>query len=889
MAVHTAAASWPLVGREQELAFVREALGSRRAAGLVLAGAAGVGKTRLALEALREAEAAGYATAWAVATRAAASIPFGALASLLPPVGGGTGLLQILRRAGDALAERAGGRPVLLAVDDAHLLDGASATLLLQLAATGAAFTVATVRSGERPADPIVALWKDGRCDYLEVEPLSREELGRLVAAVLGGDVDGGTLQALWSATQGNPLFLRELVLDGLKRGVLGERDGLWRWHGPLAAGSRLLELIDARLGELDAIESDVLELLAFGEPLGASLLEAVAAPEAAEAVQRRGLLEVGGDGHRVEVRLAHPLYAEALRARTPLLRARAIQRRLADALEATGAHRRADLLRLASWRLASGGGASPELLVAGARQAQAGLDAVLSERLARAALNAGGGFAARHALARAVARQGRFDEAEALFERLEGEAPADAERRVVAEARARNLLWGLGRGSDAEEVLAGAERTVTECGVRDELAAVRGWVLCFLGRPAEALAAVSPVLEAEGARESLSVRAAMATANAMAMAGRPSAAADLAGQWRSAALRLADKRPLLAAQLESVRLLGLYLSGRLEEAAAVVAQDYDAALASGMQEGTAIFASARGAISMGRGEIRAAVRWLREGAALMREFDPVGFLPWTLAYLAQAAGQAGDASGAQATVAEAEAVLRPGARMFDVDLGLARAWAAAAGGELSLARAEALQAADRGEAQGHYGFALLALHDLARLGDAATAAPRLAALARRVDGRLAPPCAGHAAALASRDAPALDDAAAALEATGALLRAAEAAGAAASAYRATGRAASARAASARAALLAQHCKGARTPGLVTASPLDELTEREREIATLATAGLANPEIAARLVLSVRTVENHLQHAYRKLGVTSRRELGQLLGSSRSADGLLRR
>ena len=52
--------------------------------GVVLAGAAGIGKTRLAGELLTRARAAGRATAWVQATRSAGSIPFGAFAHLLP-------------------------------------------------------------------------------------------------------------------------------------------------------------------------------------------------------------------------------------------------------------------------------------------------------------------------------------------------------------------------------------------------------------------------------------------------------------------------------------------------------------------------------------------------------------------------------------------------------------------------------------------------------------------------------------------------------------------------------------------------------------------------------------------------------------------------------------
>ena len=55
-----------------------------------------------------------------------------------------------------------------------------------------------------------------------------------------------------------------------------------------------------------------------------------------------------------------------------------------------------------------------------------------------------------------------------------------------------------------------------------------------------------------------------------------------------------------------------------------------------------------------------------------------------------------------------------------------------------------------------------------------------------------------------------------------------------------------------------------------------ELTTREREIVTLARAGLTNREIASRLFLSVRTVESHLYRGMRKLGVTQRGRLAEL-------------
>jgi DNA-binding CsgD family transcriptional regulator len=69
------------------------------------------------------------------------------------------------------------------------------------------------------------------------------------------------------------------------------------------------------------------------------------------------------------------------------------------------------------------------------------------------------------------------------------------------------------------------------------------------------------------------------------------------------------------------------------------------------------------------------------------------------------------------------------------------------------------------------------------------------------------------------------------------------------------------------------------------------LTKREAEVLPLITSGLTNREIAAELVISVRTAEHHVEHILHKLGAQNRREaaaIARRLASRLDEEGLER-
>lgn len=869
----------PLIGRADELDRIMAALGGVAPASFVLAGPAGVGKTRLAAEVAKAAGSLDYNTAHVASTMSAASFPFGPFAPLLPVSDlARDDLLGLLRQASEALMNLAGkGRRLLLVVDDAHLLDDGSAALVHQLVRASSCSLLASVRTPAPTPDSITALWKDELSERIDLGPLSQADIEELAAKTLGGPVAGTSVQWLWSTSRGNALYLRELVVGALESGSLVDDNGIWTLRLPLTAPDRLVELVASRLSSLAPDTVKVIELLAIGEPLGLKLLEGVASAEALEEAEDAGLMEVRRDGQRLNARLAQPVYGEVLRQRLPQSRLHRLLPVLAALLEGTGARRREDVLRIARWQLDGGGPGDPEILGRAARLASSMFDRDLSARLARAAYDSGGGVAAGLALGEAEFSLGRHQEAETVLAALVPLCSTDMEIAQVANARAYNLGVLMANPAAASAVLKEALWAMTDVSARLRIVARLASKLLFEGDPEAALAAAEELLASE---EDMHVyRGAYASSTSWALLGRGDRAVEVARRGFEAHRRAKDSN-----QLPEVQLIGSVLGhaavGRLAEAEADAKTGYEACLAVGDNEGVATFALLRGWVYVEQGLLGRAAKNFLEGASINREIRDDAALRWCLGGLALAEGMAGRAVEAAAATSELDDLPPTWMTIFEAELiKRGRAWASVAAGDVSLACDMLTRAAEPAALDHQWVAEAHLLHDVARLGEPASVAPRLADLAIVIDGDLSTAFARHTAAMVRRSAGQLEEASLGFEAVGAWLLAAEARSAAGVIYQSEGTSRKAKAAERRTAELVALCGDVRTPGLPSGGAIDQLTRREKEVATLAAAGVSSKDIAARLFLSIRTVDNHLHHAYTKLGVTSREELALALAS----------
>lgn len=861
----------PLVGREREQKHIGDLLRDPAAQGAVLAGAAGVGKTRLAQACLADTDRRVVRIS---ATRAAASIPLGAFAPYLPPTGlNDTGDHSALRLAADALVAGADPTPPVVFVDDAHALDDASAALLLHLGISGRAFLLVTIRSGEAMPDALRDLWKDV-VPRLDLEPFDVETVAALVESELGGPVDRGSARMLHDASQGNALYLRELLVGLVHSGALEEAGGMWLLRGPITAPPRLVELVTERLRGLTGRERFVLETLSLSEPLGLPVVEGLGWGKEFSSLEAAGLAEVRRNGRRQQLFVAHPLHAEVVRATMTTRRRNAILRESAAAVAALGRRRRDDARRVAMWQLEAGETADADVLFAAARDAHIAFDDIATERLARASLEADGGSPAALLLALALDNKGKHVEADDAFAVAEAIATNERDEMLATIARAANMFRGLGRSAEAHAIVERAQAEVSDEGLLRQIQAQRANFALFEGDVAHTLAITDPLLESDD--EVAFCAAALPAAMIRFLAGRLDEAIDIATRAFETRSRLSEVLDLGTPGVYLVaQALTMCEAGRIEESTATAQFVFDIAAQEQFRDGMAWLAAAIGRSHLLSGRLLDAARAGRESALLFGELNHAG-ARWGFGLVALARAQLGDVTAAEEALADLDAEPETTMTMMDSELERARGWALAARGDTPRARALMLAAADATAERGLYTLEAALLHDIARIGGADLVADRLAERALAVDGPLMAARVLFAQAVAHADPDMLEAAAEAFEAIGAILFAAESANEAAIAYRGAGNTRAASAAAQRAQRLVARCQGARTPALMLGTDTAVLTRREREVATLAAHGMSSREIGATLYVSSRTVDNHLQRAYEKLGVSSR---GQLTGA----------
>jgi DNA-binding CsgD family transcriptional regulator len=866
-----------------ELTRVLDVVARQPAETILVTGEAGMGKTKLLHEVVRQLHGRRSAAILATASVPAKALPLGALAGLRPAGPDEHGAVDLMKAIRDNLARPRDGRRPVLAVDDAHWLDDVSAALVHQVIAERICPVVAAVRTGELTSEWLGPIWSLEWVHRVAVERLAPEDVAALAAAMLDGPVDGPTAHRLARLCDGNPLYLRELVLAGRESDSLTQHDGMWRLdpHQPVVP-YRLAELVGRRVAALDSAARRAVELVALAEPVEAGFLEAAAPPDVVEGLEELGFIAVSLDGRRRVVRIAHPLHADLIRNGTSPLRARNLRRTLAGLLQETGGRRAGDALRLAMWQLDAGATAEPAVLARAADEAAVRGAWPLTSRLGHAAWTAGAGVQAGIRIAEAAFKQGRPDEALDWLNRLLPVAGSDLERGWIAELTAYVLSNLLGRTDEAFATIDGALATIQSPLARTRLYARSAFERLFAGQARPALQLLEPLLEP--GRPGYH-RVAYPAALAMWMVGRFDRAVQTAIdgerihlEYRRSSGGTRDLQNPVVHRVAQV-LAGLS-AGRLAAASAAAAALDAASTAAEDPELRATATLMCGQLALARGDVSAAVRYHRECALVNREQKDTAALRWALAGLAHSSALAGADAAATEALAELDGVVRNDVGLFELDLvERGRSLVEAGQGDRAAALRRLTAAANRAATQDLPTAEATLLHDQCRLGRG-DAANRLGELAGELDGELIGLQSRHARAVTNGNPAQLDAVAAGFADLGYLLFARDAATQAAGAWERRSESRRATASGRRAAELATACAGFVPPADERDEPAGNLTRRERQIAGLAASGLSNREIADQLVLSLRTVENHLERVYSKLGISGRRQLARTLGTT---------
>ncbi|OBF26736.1 hypothetical protein A5724_30970 [Mycobacterium sp. ACS1612] len=837
---------------------IAEALAeSSECAGVVVFGSLGVGKSRLAQEAV--VRCAGAVVRSVAASSAARGIPLGAFVNWLPgdvaePMPAANTVIR-------ELTDGVGSRPCIVVVDDAHLLDDTSAFMLQQLVDRRLARVVFTVCTGAVVPDAVSTLWRDRPVHRLDLQPLGHAECLALLQIALEGSVDPVSERRLWTLTRGNVSFLRRIVDQEMCTGRLRRSDGIWTWLPGEVVPSSVCELIEHQIGDLTGVVADTIDVLSVAEPLSLSVLVDIVGHEPVEEAETRGLIKVGG-GDKPSVRLAHPLYGEVRRFRAGHIRMRRLRGTVASRLKADGDARH--ILRRGTLQLESDITATTEDMLRAGEAALWSGDPGLAVRFAQAAAAAGGGWRASLAHAEAQTIAGELSSAETL---LTSEQPPCDARQYIALGLARNFYF-QGRSDDARAVLQQATSGSTVGG----FAAMRAFLDVCAGDLAAATTGADAVAQDTSTDDFSAMLATIVKVIAAGESGRDRELAAIArssrGLGASSAATGLLRFALAEAHSGALQLLGM------PDAADPIDGVGDDDQPPDVYRWVALMT---GSANLGRGHVDLAVRQLRDALSAHRPAFMGGWLCRYHVDLAIALAVGGNVDAARRCLRKLASLRRPQTVWLEPMEMLAAAWISAATGAVTGAISEARSAAVTCASRGQPAREVLCLQTATRFGDASTLT-RLDELVQMVGGRRVGVAARPAAARAGRDGDELMAVSADYENFGDVLAAADAAAQASVALRQAGRRGSALGATNRARELAGRCGDVHTPALTDAAAPAVFTGRMREVVMLAGSGLTNREIAERLQLSVRTVEGHMYRAAGRVGARDRNELARAIG-----------
>jgi DNA-binding CsgD family transcriptional regulator len=582
-----ARASEAFVGRRDELDRLRELLDAAadgRGATALVAGDAGMGKTRLASELAARARADGFEVlVGRCLDLVGTELPYQPFVDALRPFGRLPAESQ-LRLFEETLA-LLGGRPVplLIVLEDLHWADSSTLDLVVYLAHNlddRRVLAVGTYRADEPASADRMRRLADGvrrarSGVVLELRPLEREEVTELLAARAGAPPPRALADAIVGRAEGNPFFAEELLAAADDE------------TGELPRGVR--DLLLQRIARLDARTRGLMRLAAAaGRDVGYPLLRDTSGlPEEDVRESLRRAVEQGvlvPDQASGSFRFRHALLAEAVYATLLPGEREELHARLADELARAGA---AAAELAPHWDAAGRAAEAVAASVAAAGEAEAvfglaealahleralrlwdvvpdaaeraGIDLVdLCARTAQLAHHTGasarGVALARRAVAlagdddqvrsallheslgRYLISSGGRDEALAVFERAVELVPADPptpERAQVLAAlgHARMLVWRHEESLPVIEQALELARAVGPRRAEFRALGVLGVDLAYLGRGAEALEQLETALtlaEEIGEPEDLD-RAYIFLTDVLTMLGRPREAAELA------------------------------------------------------------------------------------------------------------------------------------------------------------------------------------------------------------------------------------------------------------------------------------------------------------------------------------------------------------------------